>query len=523
MLAGLVLRLHGIRNGLPFLYDVDEPDFVSLSVHMLRAEHLNPHWWGHPGTTFLYMLEVIYGAMYFIGHALKVFADPAAFQALYLRDPTVFYLSGRYLCTLFGVASIALVFAIGRRLMSDAAALFAAALLALSPLHVDVSRLVRTDIIATFFHLCALWFLIGAVQRRDAVRLYLLAGFATGLATATKYPTVLFVLVIAAAALGMPAGMASRLKRAGIGALGTAAGLIVGSPLLLLSVREVIGDLHYENRASNLGLTGFGFFGNLAGYVLHVLPATLTWPGLVLAAAGGVWCLRSPRRELRLIPLFPLILVVFFSGLHLFRATWLIPALPCCALAAAFALQEAWGWLSRRGRTAAASVGVAAVAAVVLFQLARVDVVHSNELAGVETRTIAARWIVEHVSPNSRLLEEQTGPQLPTGRFAYYDVSRGGSIEPQSPTTRRYGYFRPNQNWDNLDLGYFHAYDQLRTAHIDYVVMSQRKAYEAAGSGYEDVVRSYAALAALGERVFTVAPERGVRGGPDIEVYRLRN
>ncbi len=518
--AALALRFLGIRNGLPYLYDVDEPDFVSLSVHMLHANHLNPGWWGHPGSTLLYMLEALYGVIYVAGHKLGAFATPSEYQALYLSDPTVFYISGRILCVLFGAASIVLLYAIGRRLLSRPAALFATALLAVTPLHVNFSRILRTDIIATFCVLAAFWFVLQALRERDAMRWYIAAGFAVGLATATKYPAVLFLIVIAWAAWGMPATVMTRVKHMVAAGLAAAGGVIVGSPLLLPNFRTVLQNVLYENRSDDVGLGGHGFLGNLAAYTFQTLPQTLSWPGWVLLVIGTILCFASRRRDLRLVPIFPIALVVFVSALHLFRDSWLIPALPFCALAAAYGAEGCMAWLSRRWRPALARPLVLVAAAYPLVALGTADVVHGQELAGINTRTQAANWITTHVPPHSRILEEQNGPQLPSALYTHFVVSKAGAITPAPAPSLRFANFRPNMDWSSAPIGALADVAQIRQANIQYVVISDRNFYVSHAASYERIASGYRNVAQLGERIYRVAPTAGVNTGPVIEVYR---
>ena len=56
MLVGFVLRLRGITWGLPYLYDPDEHFFVDPAVRIVTTGDLNPHWFGHPGSTVIDLL-----------------------------------------------------------------------------------------------------------------------------------------------------------------------------------------------------------------------------------------------------------------------------------------------------------------------------------------------------------------------------------------------------------------------------------------------------------------------------------
>ena len=59
--VGLGLRLWGVRQGLPFVYNVDEADhFVTRAVKMFAQGSLDPHYFANP-PAFTYVLHVLFG------------------------------------------------------------------------------------------------------------------------------------------------------------------------------------------------------------------------------------------------------------------------------------------------------------------------------------------------------------------------------------------------------------------------------------------------------------------------------
>src|SRR3990172_9215652 len=96
-LVGLLLRLRGVTWGLPHLYDPDEPFFVDTAIRFVTTGDLNPHWFGHPGSTVMYLLGLAYFVYWLLGYQLGWFPDLQSFAALFFTDPTNFYLIGRTL------------------------------------------------------------------------------------------------------------------------------------------------------------------------------------------------------------------------------------------------------------------------------------------------------------------------------------------------------------------------------------------------------------------------------------------
>ncbi len=112
---------------------------------------------------------------------------------------------GRALTALFDLASIVVVFLLGRWLFDPAAGLLAAALLAVNVMHVQLSHFFTVDPFLTFFVVATLAFLVISVSpssgpRRRTIAL-LLGGAAVGLAVGSKFSGALLLLPLAASAL----------------------------------------------------------------------------------------------------------------------------------------------------------------------------------------------------------------------------------------------------------------------------------------------------------------------------------
>src|SRR6185369_14130759 len=79
--CALALRLYGIGFGLPALLDPDEPLFIISALKLLGQHTLNPGWFGHPGTTTIYSLAIIYASIGGAALASRQFADISSFVA----------------------------------------------------------------------------------------------------------------------------------------------------------------------------------------------------------------------------------------------------------------------------------------------------------------------------------------------------------------------------------------------------------------------------------------------------------
>jgi 4-amino-4-deoxy-L-arabinose transferase-like glycosyltransferase len=108
----------------------------------------------------------------------------------------------RALTALFDTGTVLLLFWLGRRLFNPAVGLLAAALLAVTVIHIQSAHFFIVDPYLAFFTLLALYLL---VRRPSSLPHLLLAGAAVGLAVGSKFAGVLLLLPLGLAALRPPA------------------------------------------------------------------------------------------------------------------------------------------------------------------------------------------------------------------------------------------------------------------------------------------------------------------------------
>lgn len=143
-----------------------------------RCSPLNPHNSGHG--------FYVYGAFpLMLAHFGGEFARSAADAGLTLFDFQGGHLVWRGLSMLFDMLSILAVFAIGARIHNRWVGLLAAVFYAAAPLAIQKAHFGTVNAIASFFVVLALYFAIRA-QQRGRLQLYLLFGFACGIAVASR-------------------------------------------------------------------------------------------------------------------------------------------------------------------------------------------------------------------------------------------------------------------------------------------------------------------------------------------------
>jgi hypothetical protein len=446
--AALALRLIGLGHELPQHSDED-PILVG------QAETLRSLWAGERPAR---ALEPHYPLL--LAGALALWPLPAAGAtdeaALTLDEHLARASRGprraRLLVALLSTLAVPLTYLVARRFVQTRCALFAAALVATSLLHLQLSQAARPHGALASFLALGLWLDLRLFER-GGWRAHLAAGAAAALALGTLHTGASALLPLAAAQL-------VRLRRDGARAL----------PCVLCAwaLVALVGWLAYAPP----GLSGAGAelstsqgVVNLSGHVFpdtvfdgggfaRVLPllaqtdpvlVALALAGLALALAG--WSLRAqrpgPAAWLVGAWALPFLLVLGLYGR--LPARFLLPLVPVLAVLAALALQR----LAARRPGPAPVVLAAALLALPLYAGARLAWLRARPAAA----EVTAKWIEANLDPERDLLyldasacppiamREEGGGRLFAASFlpwdAYLDALAPGAIEGSVWRTRR--------------------------------------------------------------------------------------
>ena len=435
------LTLVGIRKSLPFGAENDEAVFVRASARIASSQNANPGWFGHPGSTFIYPLALLYAApsAVFPGRPfLRV--DPDLFTG-YAPRHAGFYLTARLLAAAYFIAAIPLVYLIGRRSFSDRAALAGAWLFMTAPLAVSYAQIARTDSAATFFGLLALLALI-RLSEAPALGKAALGGVAVGLAVASRYFMVALVPVLVLAS--MEAFRSRRLLRptrrwltVSAALTACAAAFILSTPYLFLDFATARKHLGLEMARTHLGADGLSPVGNIGWYLLSAFPADLSWPQVAAAALGLVLIAKTRHLGPLLLAAFAatFLAVISLSSLHWHR--WTIPMIPVLCLFSAYGVDTVVASAVGRFPAPRAAVRPLFVSLILLlsarplYQLAR----HDAQQAGSTTRVRARDWLLRNVAPGTRIAQEEYGPPLSGTDF---HVEERYSLAADRPLRRYY-------------------------------------------------------------------------------------
>lgn len=543
LLVALLFRLVNVRFGLPDLLAADEGFLVNHALGFGNGD-LNPHFFNYPALQ-MYLLFAVYVVLYVAGRLLGAWGSGWEFAVAYFRDPTLLQTSGRLLTVLLGAATVWLVFRLAERWFGRSAALAAALVLAVSPLHVRHSQLIGTDVPMAFWAFLAVC-LAARYLDKPAIKTLLAAGFVAGLAGAAKYPGLVAIAPVALAPFiaQTPAGAApatSRLRRALAAVAAALAGFAAGAPFTFLDWAGFRAGMLSEMRHMKTG--HLGMEGAQNGWAVHAvfsLPAIASHLCLLLAVVGIVAAVRSrPARALWLL-LAPVAVYIVIGAQAVLFDRYALPLAPYVALLAGAGVAA----IARRGRGLRLAAVLLLAAAVAPMVLACVQ--NSVSTCLRDTRT-AARLSVNFALPEGESIAlTNYGPQLAqTAQSIQREQQRvsermesSGSVGGRQKSSakfrlineaaegrKRYNVYFLDRMW-RPGLAEDLVREGVTWAIIDYGMMGR---YLRVPAMYPHQVAFYHSVRKKGPPVRTFAPEVHSLGplrfsspGPLIEVYRLR-
>lgn len=551
--AALVLRLWGIRHGLPVVYNLDEyAHFVVTAVEMFGGGY-NPHYFQNP-PAYTYLLHVLFAFGY--GGIVPTGAG-ATVKALFAGDPTELYTIARATSALMGVGAAWVMYFTGKRLYCAGVGLLTAAFLSFTFLPVHYSHFALNDV-PTLLPLAVGFLGLAGIAQNGRLTDYAIAGAGLGFATATKYTAAALAVSIAAAwairavehrRSGDRAAIRRELRYALASAAIAAAAFVLANPFSVLDADAFIGGVRRQQRLS-AGVAKLGT-DDVTGWQYYLWTLTWGWGWIPLALSAGGAALALKRDWRKALPwvLFALVVWLFMGKQERFYARWLMPVYPVLAVFAAYAVLESAKGLASivgsRGEkakpTMAATFSAQTVFAIAIAGVALasplIHIVHNDAvLTRADTRDQAKAWLLEHVGEGARIAIELIGPRpyfneggARGGRpqFDYYPLPSGTEVEKYAET------LNPKLIETYAAGGYCHVV--VGSIQKGRVTKNPDAAPAAAASYYR-------ALDERAERVATFSPMKpGAdlpkfnfdisynwyplgydRPGPRIDVYRLR-
>jgi Dolichyl-phosphate-mannose-protein mannosyltransferase len=550
LVVTLALRLWGVKQGLPYSYNVDEAThFVPRAIGFF-GHNLNPGYFLNP-PAYSYLLQIVFELW---------FGSADAVSRAYAADPSTVFVVARVVAAVLGTVSVWLTYLAGGRLFNRTVGLLAAAILGLAFLPIFYSHLALNDV-PTLAPVALSLYGIAGVLRGGRMRDYAIAGIGIGFASATKYTggIMLACLVIAALCNASGAARLAALRGLALALVLVLAAFVVANPYSVLDFSAFQAGLTHQ--ASAAGGADPVKIGTTAGSGIAYYLWTFTWGlgwGPTLAALGGAGLLLARRRwamALVLLPA-PIAFILYMGDQQRFFGRWLMPIFPIVAVLGAYGAVELVRSVARGPRVRRVPAPLAgAVVAVVLLAQSLVTVIHNDAvLSRPDTRNMARAWMVANVPPGSKVVIEPVVPDNWIGdvgqslgwtqsgarwyRFATWltDVDTSGNLLPAGQ--RRYVVIDQYERTLRPEL----LDEYVKSGYCWLVVGSLQ-----AGRAFADpaaapgAIAYYAALARRATLVYHVSPfgpgDRSVpfsfdwsvdyypsqyrRPGPEMSVYRL--
>lgn len=521
LLSGFMLRAYGCGYGLPWLFGVDE-DYVMNPVlyQFFTRFDFNPHWFGAPDSFMMYTVAALVAiilialAGFFILSGRVVGLD--AFIDLVYHDRATKELlfsssivAGRLLMIAYATLTIYAVYRIGRKLFGQTAGLWAALFLAISPMHIDQSRIIRPDIPSTMLIAWSTYFLILYLENTGRCFFLRIAAFFSGVSMAAKWTSGMSLIPVFFVALACdwrkkPSDLRSLFKAKTIQtSLFFFLGFLVFAPFAVLNFATAYGDFILETLRPVAGHESFPFFQNCIWYIRIGL--TKGFGGVLLALLAFIGLMRvllSRQKFVRLLIFFPLVYFIMI-GVSIFRwPRWIIPILPFEAVFAAVGVRALTvDWITGFKKPLARTVRVLffGVLAWSVFHILAFDAHEAVKLTRQDQRILAKSWLETHLPQGAGVAYEAFGPPL--------------EIKP------REDLHLVNQSW-SLVISW--SISKYRREGIDYLVLNQefRQNYRSEAMKYPRQNSRYDEIEKNAELVQSF--ENPEYPGPVLYIYHLR-
>jgi len=507
-LAALVLRITGLRYGLPAVYNPDEVAIMSRALAFAKGD-LNPHNFLYP-TFYFYVLFAWEGLAALFAVATRAAASFGAFQREFFVDPTRVFVAGRLLTALLGTATVVATGILGTRVGGRFTGIAAALLLAVAPLHVLNSHYVKHDVPVTFVIVLA--YLAYERLGRETEGALLTAAAVTGVAFSIHYYTIFLAVPLAWTIVRSSRDTGDGIRRLAIAALIAAVVFFVLSPFLLVEPGTALRDIRANRQiVVDRAVGHLGYLSSAARYAKLLFLDTVGLPGAFLALAGvivGMW--RNASRTVWLLA-FTIPFLLFICSTYP-ASRYLVAATPFIALFAAIAIE--FLWTAPGGRRGAVlflglAVGVAMVESV------RADLF----IRKTDTRTLALEFINSHIPGGTTVLTQPYSvPLMPTADVLREAVRRSGremprktelqiASEPYRTPAYRLIYLGKGLDADKLYLPYdeLDGSDPLRAVRAEHVAFVVLKRYNGLDPATLPLLT---ALAREGRRIAVFSPYR---------------
>jgi dolichyl-phosphate-mannose-protein mannosyltransferase len=408
--VAILFRILPIRSGLPYSDYIDEGHVLHQTIDAFNNRSLDVFWYGLPplpaycvGATLL-----VYGPLYRHFHRHRFQDDlprergPTTTTNYDFIAPVELIVAGRVATACLSIATVILVGAFATRLANGRAGLLAMLLVAVCPALVTRASIVIVDTFATLFVLVVLSVCARILEgAKPGWRHVGLAGLATGLAFASKYPAATVGLAVIAAILMLPVRWSDRLLLLFPAAGGFVLGVLLGAPMTFFKPISIWRDILANLRDYSWIPWSQGYFAQA------ISTAELGVPLLLVGTAGIIIMLRQGRT--RPVALgwicFAALLMASFLGKSFRPFRSFLPLIPPLCIAAVIAFAHLIDWARRRSQ---AWLPVAVTMVLIFGCVASLGFSSFRQvqrrMAHQDSRIQALGWLQQHATKENTVL-----------------------------------------------------------------------------------------------------------------------
>ena len=508
LIVTLALRLWGIKQGLPYSYNVDETyHFVPKAITFF-GHTLNPSYFLNP-PAYSYVLTIVFELW---------FGSRDAVMRLYTSNPTEVYVVARVVASVLGTVAVWLTYLTGKRLFSREVGLIAAAIFGLAFLPIFYSHLALNDV-PTLAPVALALYGVAGVLRRGLLRDYVIAGIGIGLAAASKYTGggVVVCLLVAAGCDAAGSEHRNTTRRLMAGLAAAMAAFLIANPYALLDFSSFLQGVKQQASQTDAAKLGSSPVGGI-DYYLWSFTWGIGWAPSVAAVIGAI--LLAVRRQWRtwLVLIPPSIAFIIFMGeQQRYFGRWLMPTFPIVAILAGYAAVELIRYLSRS--RAIPVMLVAAAVAVLLLAQSVTAVIHNDQvLSRPDTRNTARAWMVKHIPIGAKIVVE---PMVPANWIEDIHGSLSATANGLRWRTFSTGYTNIDTSYHALPPGVHRLvapdqYESTLRPHLLHLYVANGFCWVIVGSlqagrasvmpKVPEAIAYYAALAKYGKLMFHLSP-----------------
>jgi len=393
ILLGFVLRIWGLSFGLPFQFHQDEPIVVNHALAYGTGD-FNPHFFAIPPLAS-YLLFLVYGFLFLAGKILNLWISTTDFGIQFIKDPTLFYLSGRvFLGVIPGIISVFLTYFLASKTINIRAAKYSACFMSVCFLNIVNGHYIYTDMLLVMFSLFFFFFLFNVIKT-GRLKDYIVTSAFLGASIGAKYNGIILFVPFLAALLGrffVKNDKDQVCKKIIYSAITCIAVYFITNPFTFLDWNGFIGNTAEQSKA-------FWYTG-LTHHIWYSLREGISLPLLLSGIVGlGIYAFKKRLEGLVYVSFF-----IFYYSILIFRsqffARYVLVLVPILAIGSGYLFFD-FLWTKKEQKLWRMLVLIVAIAVIIptTIKSIKADVIFSSG----DTRLVAAEWIKKNLPEGEKI------------------------------------------------------------------------------------------------------------------------